>query len=166
MRRILLSAALVLLGSAAVTMGQAERPAFSRYPAAVEKVRINGIDFKRNPDARTFRTRLSHALGGGVNFAGRYIIAGWGCGTGCTNAAIINARNGKVLWPDEFMNIDASYGDGYSEKQLDFRKNSRLLIIHGRPGTRKEGTDTRPAGDYYYEWRNERFRLIKFVEKN
>ena len=109
-------------------------PSFGQYPARVEKARAHGIDFKRNPDARTFRTRLSEALAGGVNFAVHFIVVGWGCDTGRTNAAIIEARTGDVIWPDQFMNIDASYGDGYSDEQLEFKKNSRLLIIHGRPG--------------------------------
>ena len=90
-------------------------------------------------------------------------MTGWGCGTGCTNAAIIEARSGRVIWPDQFANIDASYGAGYSEKQIDFRSNSRLLIIHGRPGSFDEDAEAKPPGDYYYEWRAERLRLLKFV---
>ncbi len=144
----------------------AQAPRFSSYSATVEKPKVKSIDFKKNPDARTFRTRLTYAFGRGVNFAGHYIVAGWGCGTGCTNAAIIDARNGNVFWPDQFMNIDASYGDGYSEKQLDFRKNSRLLIIHGRPGSRDENAPVKPSGDHYYEWKNNRFRLLKVIPKN
>jgi hypothetical protein len=144
---------------------QAQRsvPRFNQYPTKVEKARAKAINFKRNPDARSFRTRLSEAMRNGVNFAGHYIVTGWGCGTGCTNGAIIEARTGDVIWPDQFFNIDARYGDGYSDEQLEFKKNSRLLIIHGRPGSRKE-TPGQKAGDYYYEWKNNRFRLLKFVE--
>ena len=144
---------------------QAKTPQFSKYPATVEKARVKSIDFKNNPEARTFRTRLGYALDRGVNFAGHYIVTGWGCGTGCTNGAIIEARTGDVIWPDQFMNIDATYGDGYSDEQLEFKNNSRLLIIHGRPGGRDENAKTPPSGDYYYEWKNNRFRLLKVVEK-
>jgi hypothetical protein len=160
-----LTAIMMVLAFAVLTSGQ-RVPSFSRYRVAVEKPRITKIDFRKNPDARTYRTRLSEALRGGVNFAGRYIIAGWGCGTGCTNAAVIDTRTGKIHWPEEFYNVDASYGDGYSDKQLDFRKDSRLLIIHGRPGSSNESGPAGPAGDYYFEWRGNRFRPLKIVPKD
>jgi hypothetical protein len=152
---------LVLLFS--VFAGAQGVPKFGQYKVAVEKPRIKKIDFKKNPDARAYRTRLTGALGRGVNFAGRYVVAGWGCGTGCTNAAVIDTRTGTIYWPEEFFNVDASYGTGYSDIQLDYRKNSRLLIIHGRPGTRNESGPSGPEGDYYFEWRGNRFHLIRTI---
>ena len=80
--------------------------------------------------------RLTEALRNGVNFSGHFIVAGWGCGTGCTNAAVIDTFTGKIDWPEQFYNVDATYGDGYSDVQLDFKKNSRLLIVHGCPARR------------------------------
>lgn len=148
---------------AGATYAQRSVPKFSQYPAKVEKAGVKAINFKKNPDARTFRTRLTEAIQGGVNFAGHYVVTGWGCGTGCTNAAIIEARTGDVIWPDQFANIDATYGDGYSDEQLEFKKNSRLLVIHGRPGSRNENSKDQGPGDYYYEWKNNRLRLLKFV---
>jgi hypothetical protein len=150
-----------------VTMSAAQKvPKFSGYPAKVEKPRITKIDFKKNPDARTYKTRLSEGLREGINFAGHFVIVGWGCGTGCTNAAVIDTFTGKVHWPEEFYNVDARYPDEYSDVQLDFRKNSRLLIIHGRPGTANENGYSGPAGDYYFEWRNNRLQLLKSVPKS
>ena len=159
---LMLFLALAASGNA---MAQRGVPQFRQYPAAVERPKATGVDFRRNPEARTFRTRLSEAYRRGVNFAGHYIVAGWGCGTGCTNAAIIDTRNGQVHWPTPFAGIDARYGDGYSDEQVVYRRNSRLLIIHGRPGTEREGGEDVESGDYYYEWRNNRLRLIRFVKK-
>ena len=150
----------------AVTIAQKRSvPSFGQYPAAVERTRAKAINYRSNPGARSFRTRLSNALRGGVNFAGHYILTGWGCGTGCTIAAIIDARTGNVYSPDEFSGIDATYGDDYSDEQLKFRKNSRMLIISGRPGSRAENETAPPSGDYYYEWTNNRLRLLRFIEK-
>lgn len=143
-------------------LGQ-KTPTFSQYSAHVERARAKSIDFSR-PSNKTYKTRLSEALRDGVNFAGHYVIVGWGCGTGCTNAAVIDGRTGKVFWPVQFYNIDASYGDGYSDEQIEFKKNSRLMVIHGRPGSSNENDHSKP-GDYYYEWRNNSFRRLKFVEK-
>jgi hypothetical protein len=164
--RTMKAVALILLVLTLTTLADGQDvPKFSRYKVAVEKSRIAKIDFKKNPHARTYRTRLSEALRGGVNFAGRYVIAGWGCGTGCTNAAVIDTRTGTIHWPEEFSNVDASYGDSYSDIQLDFKKNCRLLIIHGRPGTANESGPSGPTGDYYFEWRGDRFRQLKVVPK-
>jgi len=69
---------------------QKRTPTFGQYPAKVEQARVRGIDFKRNPDARSFKTRLSEALKGGVNFAGHFAVAGRGSGTGCISGGIIN----------------------------------------------------------------------------
>lgn len=165
MRTYILPSILLLIFSINISAQSARVPKFGQYTVAVEKARVKSINFKRNPSARTFRTRLSEALAGGVNFAGHYIVTGWGCGTGCTNAAIIEARTGDVIWPDQFMNIDASYGDGYSDEQIEFKKNSRLLIIHGRPGSKNENAKIPPSGDHYYEWRGNRLHVLKSVPK-
>jgi hypothetical protein len=138
---------------------------FNSYRVSVEKPRIKKIDFRRNRDAASFRTRLSDGLKAGVNFAGRYMVVTWGCGTGCTNGAIIDTRTGNVLWPEQFFNVSAIYGDGYADPILEDEKNSRLLIIHGSPGTRIDTAKTPPPGDYYYLWKNNGFRRLKFVEK-
>jgi hypothetical protein len=45
--------------------------------------------------------------------------------------------NGDVIGRP-IRNVDATYGDGYSDEQLEFTKSSRLLIIHGVPGSKSE----------------------------
>src|SRR5260221_7219653 len=122
-------------------------PNFGQYPARVEKARARGIDFKRNPDARTFRTRLSEALAGGVNFAGHYVVAGWGCGTGCISGAIIDARTGNVFWPEQFGGIGVWYGkDNYADEPVQYKKNSRMLVVLGVPGAKHDQPE-KPSGE-------------------
>lgn len=152
----------IFLAVAVSVAAQNTVPQFTRFPAAVEKPR--SIKTKSKPITLAYIKGLKEAAKRGVNFAGHYVVAGRGCGTGCTNAYIINARTGKTHYPDQLFNVDATYGEGYSDVQLEFKKNSRLLIIHGRPGSKNENADNK-SGDYYYEWKNDRLRLIKFVEK-
>jgi hypothetical protein len=141
-------------------------PKFATYPAAVERARIRSIDFKRNPEARSFRTRLSSGLRDGVNFAGHYVLVGWGCGTGCISGAIIDAQTGNVFWPEQFNALATWYGESeYVDKPVDYRKNSRLLIITGIPGQKDDDAPQKPSGVYYYEWKNNRLRQLKFVRK-
>lgn len=141
-------------------------PKFSAFTVTVEKAKANSIDFKKNAEARTFRTRLSEALKGGVNFAGHFVVAGWGCGTGCISGAIIDGRTGNVFWPEQFNAFGVFYSDGnYADPPVEYKKNSRLLIIHGIPGEATDDAPAKPSGDYYYEWKNNRLRQVKFVPR-
>jgi len=143
--------------------GQSSRPSFSKFPAFVEKARVRSVNFKNDAAARSFHTRLSDALRGGVNFAGHYVVAGWGCGTGCISGAIIDARNRKVLWPLEFNALGVWYdGNNYVDKPVEYRKNSRLLIIRGSPGV-KDNEPEFPNGEYFYEWTGRTLRFVKFI---
>ncbi|HTK38309.1 MAG TPA: hypothetical protein VL325_07445, partial [Pyrinomonadaceae bacterium] len=66
---------ILILFAAVTTFGQKGRtPAFTQYPAKVEKARARAIDFKHSYGAGTFRTRLNDGLREGVNFAGHYIV--------------------------------------------------------------------------------------------
>lgn len=164
MQRVILSA-LTSCIVAVCAFGQASRePKFKTYPATVENKRARSINFKGDPAARTMRTRLSEALSDGVNFAGHYIVAGWGCGTGCISGAVIDARNGKVYWPLPLYALASGTNpDGnYVNEPVAYRKNSRLLIITGSPGV-KDNEKEKPSGKYFYEWLGNDLKLIKFV---
>lgn len=150
----------------ALSFGQrAQSLEFDGYPSVVERKTARAIDFRNSPGASTFRTRLREAIATGeVNFAGRYIITGWGCGTGCSQMAIIDAKTGRVHLPDELAGVSAWFGaldDDY--EVYSYKKDSRLLIVRGTPGPMNDGDSAQEAGTYYYEWRANRLRLIKFV---
>ncbi|MGC4128939.1 MAG: hypothetical protein QM564_05125 [Bergeyella sp.] len=57
-----------------------------------------------------------------TNFAGKYIIDYWGCGSPCATGIAINGKNGKLI---EIPSASAGYDSPYK-----FRKDSRLLIIN------------------------------------
>jgi hypothetical protein len=105
-------------------------------------------------------------MSGKVNFAGHFILTGWGCGTGCISGAIIDARNGRVYFPDELAAMGTFYSeqDGYDDELLRYRATSRLLILKGVPGSRADTDPPRPQGTYYFEWLGTRFRLLRSVE--
>lgn len=163
MKRIIAWCVLLFGG---VLSTHAQVPTFGQYPAKVEKVIAKAIDFKHSPGASGFRTRLTAALREGkVTFAGHYILTGWGCGTGCVSTAIIDARTGRVFFPEPIGGVavgDDENGD-YVAEPVAFRKNSRLVIVHGTPGTQIDRETYPPAGDYYYEWKNNNLRLIRSV---
>lgn len=160
MKRVVFAAVLACCigGSASGQM-----PSFGQYPAKAEAAKAKTIDFRNSPGASAFRTRLRDGLRRGVNFAGHFIIVGWGCGTGCVSGGIIDARDGRVYFPKEFNALAVAYDDSGYKEPIEYRKNSRLLILNGIPGTANDDDPQSESGTYYFEWRSGRFRLIKFV---
>jgi hypothetical protein len=137
---------------------------FKGYPAVVEKKTAKAIDFRNSPGASNFRTRLREAIKGQVNFAGRYIITGWGCGSGCSQMAIIDAKTGRVYMPDQLAGVSAWFSRVDDDYEVySYKKDSRLLIVRGIAGPMTDGDSEQKSGTYYYEWRANRLRLIKFV---
>src|SRR5262249_22730077 len=110
---------------------------------------------------------LRNAAKEGVNFAGHYILTTWGCGTNCSDSAIIDARNGRVFFPQELS--AAGFGSNWCDLPDDtewilYNANSRLLILSGFKGGDLEQDG--PCGIYYFEWTGTKFRQLKFVKKN
>ncbi|MCG5075352.1 hypothetical protein [Paraburkholderia tagetis] len=98
---------------------------------------------------RQYRTAIRDAAKGPINFAGRYVLASWGCGAGCVMAAAIDTQSGRVTslpfsvsdWP-----LDVT-------EPLSYRANSCLLIVHG---SRNESPE---HGTYYYAFDGKVFTL-------
>src|SRR4051794_13500037 len=69
-------------------------PRAADYPAK----RYTGInaapDVRSDARSRSYRTQLTEWAREKPNFAGHYILATWGCGTGCAEIAIIDAITG------------------------------------------------------------------------
>jgi hypothetical protein len=147
------------------TAANAQTPTFARYPAKVEKATAKDMNFKSHKDAKMFRTNLRKSLKEGVNFAGRFIVSSWGCGTSCMESAIIDAKTGNVFFPVELRG--SSFGEGevsQGDDSVIFKKNSRLFIINGYTG-RDHEQSPRKYGVWYFEWTGKAFKLIKYVKK-
>lgn len=93
---------------------------FEDYPSNVKfKEKLAQIDYKSHKIAREYKTVITEQYKSeGVNFAGYYCLATWGCGAPCAGCAIVDSRTGKV-YPGPTSSI------GYS-----FRMNSRMLIVN------------------------------------
>lgn len=138
---------------------------FSKYRVKVTKLKPRRVNLRSHKQARTFRTRLRNANKAGVNFAGKYALATWGCGTGCLYGAIINTRTGQVFFPKELRGMGVGFGELSDTDLLQYRKNSRLLILSGYEG----GTSASKIPKYgvsYLVWQGTKFRRVKFVKKN
>lgn len=147
-------------GAARSQKPAASLPAFADYLAREHfKGRPAAVRLRTRRD-RQFRTRLREGAAEGPNFAGRYTVVYWGCGTGCAQVAAVDAKTGSVHWPPlEYSDIptpdraeydlDYKYGVGY-------RLDSRLLVLT-RTHYDREGSYTA----YFYVLDRGRFRLVR-----
>lgn len=147
-------------------------PRFEDYAvstaAAAGRRKVAPLDLRSHPLARKFRTTLRQQLEeAGVNFAGHYTLASAGCGTGCSIVALIDTRNGRAYFPKELLGWTSIVGDYEPPEGEDIRTHradSRLLRMLGRPNIGAVGEERHGAsGIYYYEWANNRLRMVKFT---
>ncbi len=72
---------------------------FSNFKVKVYKGRQADPDFKTDPPAYKFRTQIKNQCKSqGINFAGHFTIAHWGCGSSCEEIAVIDRINGKIFY--------------------------------------------------------------------
>ncbi|MDT7806377.1 MAG: hypothetical protein QOJ70_190 [Acidobacteriota bacterium] len=110
--------------------------------------------------AREFRTRLREDSRGGPNFAGHYTVVVWGCGTGCAQMGVVDARTGRVYFPPlEFMDIPDMEDEG--SRSHFFRLDSRLLVL-----TRNHYDMQWTYTAYYFLFDDNRFRLLRKAEEH
>jgi len=162
--KFVLSMAL-LLALCSIGFAQSTTPAFRQYAVKVEKPGNVRVNLRSHKNANMFRTNLRNAAKEGVNFAGHYILTTWGCGTNCSQGAIIDARNGRVFFPRELEGAGFGFCEFPDETEpLVSQADSRLLILNGFKGG-DLSMDNAPCGIYYLEWTGTRFKQVKFERK-
>ncbi|HKO96564.1 MAG TPA: hypothetical protein VJU86_06220 [Pyrinomonadaceae bacterium] len=151
----LLAAFVVVVFLSVCGLGQTQLPRFEDFKVSeVFKGKPASVKLSSRR-ARQFRTMLKTNVEKGVNFAGHYTVATWGCGSDCRSIAIIDARNGNVYFTPSLLWIGgllAQQGD-----RLEFRANSRLLIAAG-------ARNDQGSGKYFYVWKKNVLKLIRAVE--
>lgn len=146
--------------------GSAESPAvpqFKDYPADAPYTGPNKPLLLDSEFARLYRTRLREAIvQGKPDFAGRYIVTRWGCGSGgCNVGAVIDASTGRATpMPGALMSVYPLKPQFEKEdgQELIYRKSSRLLVQAGdTDNANSSGTDVVE----FYEFSNGKFNFIK-----
>lgn len=149
-----------------VVISAQKTPTYSDFSVKVENKTAKKVILKSHSEAKFFRTNLKNAFANSeINFAGKYILTYWGCGSGCTQGAIIDVHTGDVFFPIELQGV---YAGGLSlgeHDMLEYKKNSNLLIIYGYAGGGFEPETATHHGIYYYKWNGKAFKLLKFIKK-
>lgn len=60
---------------------------------------VASVDFENSnlAQAANFKSAILEAVAKGPNFAGKYAVAQWGCGTSCQGHAVVNVESGKII---------------------------------------------------------------------
>jgi hypothetical protein len=131
-----------------------DAPHFDQFQSKVEQIKKPAhVNLKSHPEASTYRTVLRRGAANGPNFAGHYSVVAWGCGSSCVTFAIVNLRNGNVIFPADFTSDhgvhlsadDFERGANTGYWGLRYKLDSRLLIV---VGTLDE--DEKKEGAFYY----------------
>lgn len=147
----------MLCASASVVAGAAPKPAprFSDYrvtqreqPRADDHVKLR----LTHSATRRYTTVLHQEFSKPANFAGHLRVAIWGCGTDCRNFAVLDKHTGSAYTLPHVEEIAGAMGN--DDERLDFRQDSRLLIISG---SINDGTD---PGKFYYLWTGKSLKRI------
>jgi hypothetical protein len=179
---VLAALAAFMLGAPALAAGcvdpaklPGEGVKFARYAVRTGRAARPAPVVLATKDERMFRTALREAQKAGPNFAGRYVIAGWGCGAGCRAFGVIDARAGTVTFDaarrtveageDDWPAYDAAtkaYADAGANGQgfdlLLFRADSSLLVMLGAPNE-----DETRDGVAYLHWTGKSFEQVRFI---
>jgi hypothetical protein len=131
-------------------------PRFESYPA-IEKFRGKKAQLVLER-GHPFRTRMREVYSHEPNFAGHYILGSWGCGAPCQTVIIFDANTGREI---DGIRVSAWAGSATFpcsiDEPLDYRLNSRLLIVYG-------SLDDQKTGIYYFVMGSKGLKLIKSIE--
>ena len=135
-------------------------PTFADYPVDVVST-VGSVSPKlTTPQQRRVRTVIRQSVAKGPNFAGRYTIAQWGCGTGCIQFVVVDNRSGMVYdgaaGSLPFAIVCFGANPDRDKTGISFEPDSSLLIVRGCP-------NDKDCGAIYYEWTGSHFKVLRRV---
>jgi len=129
-----------------------ELPRFEEYAVAdtTFRGRPAPVQLRSAEYGRTYRTKLREGADSGPNFAGRYTVVLWGCGSNCQIVAVVDARTGRL-----------SRQTLHTMNGVAFRRSSALIVADpidpANPPPDQCASCGTPAA---YVWRGGRFEPV------
>jgi hypothetical protein len=152
----------ILIAALALALGPTESPAtvpeFEDFPVADAFRAAPAPPVLTSPRARRMRTQILRQAARGPDFAGHFTVVRWGCGAGCVEWGIVDARTGTV-WFAPFQVWDArTISDPVlGQHSIDYRLDSELIVVNG-------ARDGKGAGTYRYRWHGGTLTLLHALE--
>lgn len=124
-------------------------PQFADYPAPPGYAGPSAKPRLLDANSRKFASVLREAAHRPPDFAGRHVLASWGCGASCVMSAAIDAKTGAVAW----LPFTVCCWPADVQEPLEHRLDSRLLVVHGSRNEQGGGT-------HYYLFDGRRFKPV------
>lgn len=144
-------------------------PTFGQYPAAYSPPSaLVPLDVKSNPIARRHRTIIRQEMTHGPNYAGHYRVVSWGCGSSCSQFAVVNLKTGRVITLRNIYSVDYADFSTYNflpqtdseSRGFRFKKDSNLLVLVGNLVARSSKKVGFQGGASYYVLKNEDLEFV------
>jgi hypothetical protein len=145
-------------------------PRFEDYPVKSQAERGPAASIYRARDissAKEYAQKAREAAKEGPNFAGHYAIVTSSCGMKCIDLSVVNVRTGKTYGVPFGAIGDSPCSKGseeFPEIEIDYRLDSRLLIVKGHFETYADREDG-GCSTRFYLWRKNHFFLIRKIPK-
>lgn len=128
-------------------------PRFEDYPATPSVIDKRGRLKLNSAFAHKYRTALREGLRDyPIEFAGRYVVVTFGCGTTCMFGGWVDAATGEAFGLPGILDTFGPFG---IETPLVYRADSRLVITLGAA----RSDETQPEANYY-EWTGAKLKSI------
>jgi hypothetical protein len=144
----------------ALAIADSKEPRFEDYPADVDTHLKPATPQFKTGGQRRFRGTIRESVEKGVNFAGHYAIAEWGCGSGCVQTAVVDLRTGDV-YDGPFGALPKARMSLIPNADVDktgifYQEDSSLFIARGCP-------NEKGCGAYFFEWTGTQFKLLRRI---
>jgi len=112
-------------------------------------------------DQRMFRTmiRSGGEVTDNLKFAGHFTVPQWGCGSDCSQFAVVDSISGEVYGPFAVSGVPGTWLEDHDSAglpHLEFTPGSRLLRVNGCPNERDCG---------FYDYIIEEGKGLKLIQK-
>ncbi len=108
-----------------------------------------------------FNKEIREVAKDGPNFAGRFVVEAFTCGSSCSGFVVVNVETAQIYTAP----FDVSYfcPDYKLRTELIYRLDSRLLIVNGAIETyhSAKGEIDGPCGRSYFEWDGHTLKQIE-----
>ncbi|MBC7712883.1 MAG: hypothetical protein H7177_06065 [Rhizobacter sp.] len=132
----------------------ADDSALASFRVKVSNVRVSKKLYIDTPFAKKYKKLMTDEFKKGPNFDSNYRLVRIGCGSSCTEVAVINMEKGKIYQTGLY--IDGS-GDWIRGDILQYQQESSLLVM---TGCLKE--DKTKCGHHEYSWQGDQFKAEFF----
>lgn len=157
---ICVSGSLTIGQSTSATYDEKHLPKFEDFPVSEAFRGARKPLQLSNASERMFKTRLSAAAKAPPNFAGKFRVAFWGCGSNCAAGAVIDLESGEIFslplasqnetgWA-KWIHCAGAFGG----KGDEFRLSSRLFIAR---------CGMEPTNVTYFVWEGRSFRSVLYL---